>query len=133
MRAGGTLYYAGAGTSIRVGVQDGSELPATYGIDETQLGYLVAGGKSAIFESMAESEDSEEDGRAAAKICTSKDALIAIAASGRTPYTIAAATEAKARGCAVISVVNVSNSTLGKLADVEIVLQSGAEVIAGST
>ena len=79
------------------------------------------------------SEDSEEDGRAAAKICTSKDALIAIAASGRTPYTIAAATEAKARGCAVISVVNVSNSTLGKLADVEIVLQSGAEVIAGST
>ena len=133
VKAGGKLYYAGAGTSIRVGVQDGSELSATYGIDEAQLGYFIAGGKSAIFDSMADKEDSNEDGRAAAQICTSKDALVAIAASGRTPYTIAAATEAKARGCLVISVVNVPNSVLGKLADVEIVLQSGAEVIAGST
>ena len=133
MKVGGSLYYAGAGTSIRVGVQDGSELPATFGIDEAQLGYFIAGGKSAVFDGMADKEDSVEDGRAAAQACTLKDALIAIAASGRTPYTIAAATEAKARGCLVISVINVPNSTLGKLADVEIVLQSGAEVIAGST
>ncbi len=133
LKAGGKLYYAGAGTSIRVGLQDGTELPATYGIDEGQLGYLIAGGKQAIFESLADKEDSAEDGRLAAQICTTKDALVAIAASGRTPYTIAAATEAKARGCIVVTVCNVANSALGKVADVEINLLSGPEVIAGST
>jgi N-acetylmuramic acid 6-phosphate etherase len=133
MKIGGTLYYAGAGTSIRVGVQDGSELPATFGIDEAQLGYFIAGDKPAIFESMADKEDSVEDGRNAARICTRQDALIAIAASGRTPYSIAAAAEAKARGCLVVSVINVPGSDLGKAAEIEIVLQSGAEVIAGST
>jgi N-acetylmuramic acid 6-phosphate etherase len=133
IKAGGKLYYAGAGTSIRIGVQDGTELPATYGIDGSQLGYLIAGGKPAIFESLADKEDSVEDGHAAAQICTAKDALVAIAASGRTPYTIAAATEAKARGCFVITLSNVAHSALGKIADVEINLLSGAEVIAGST
>jgi N-acetylmuramic acid 6-phosphate etherase len=133
IRAGGRLYYAGAGTSIRIGVQDGTELPATYGIDGSQLGYLIAGGRPAIFESLADKEDSIEDGRAAAQICTAKDALVAIAASGRTPYTISAATEAKARGCFVITVCNVANSALSQIADVEINLLSGAEVIAGST
>jgi len=133
VKAGGKIYYAGAGTSIRVGVQDGTELPATYGIDESQLGYLIAGGNAAIFESLADKEDSVEEGRAAAQICTDKDVLVAIAASGRTPYTIAAATEAKVRGCFVITVCNVANSALGHIADVEINLLSGAEVIAGST
>ena len=133
LKAGGKLYYAGAGTSIRVGVQDGTELPATFGIDESQLGYLIAGGEQAIFDTLADKEDSVEDGRADAGVCTSKDALIAIAASGRTPYTIAAATEAKSHGCSVIAVVNVPHTALGKIADVEIVLHTGAEVIAGST
>lgn len=133
MQNGGKLYYAGAGTSIRLGVQDGTELPATYGINETQLGYLIAGGKAAIFESLADKEDSVSDGLAAAQICTEKDALVAIAASGRTPYTIAAATEAKARGCFVITICNVADSALARVADVAIDLLSGAEVIAGST
>src|SRR5476649_953466 len=66
IKNGGKLFYAGAGTSIRVGVQDGSELPATYGIDESQIEYLIAGGKPAIFDSRIDREDSADDGRLAA-------------------------------------------------------------------
>jgi N-acetylmuramic acid 6-phosphate etherase len=72
-------------------------------------------------------------GTAAASICKQGDVMIAIAASGKTPYTCAAAAQARANGCAVISVVNNPKTPLGKLADVEIVLDSGPEVIAGST
>ncbi|MDE2384890.1 MAG: N-acetylmuramic acid 6-phosphate etherase [Alphaproteobacteria bacterium] len=133
LRGGGTLYYAGAGTSVRIAVQDGTELPATYGIPEAQLGYLIAGGKDAIFETLADKEDSAIDGAAAAQPCGPADVLIAVAASGRTPYTIAAAEMARTKGCFVISVVNVAGSALGKLADVEVVLDTGPEVIAGST
>jgi N-acetylmuramic acid 6-phosphate etherase len=133
LRAGGKLFYAGAGTSIRIAVQDGTELPATYGICEEQLGYLIAGGKPAIFETLADKEDSIEDGIAAAKMCGPQDVLIAVAASGRTPYTIAAAETARANMCLVISVVNVPGSALGKAGDLEVVLDTGPEVIAGST
>ncbi|MBG1233874.1 N-acetylmuramic acid 6-phosphate etherase [Aestuariivirga litoralis] len=133
IRNGGKLYYAGAGSSIRIGVQDGTELPATYGIDEGQLGYLIAGGKEAMFDTLADKEDSIEDGRAAGAICTQRDALIAIAASGRTPFTLAALEEAKANGAFTIAVINATDSALGQKADVEVLLNSGAEVIAGST
>jgi N-acetylmuramic acid 6-phosphate etherase len=133
LQLGGKLFYAGAGSSIRLSVLDGSELPATYDIPESQLGYLIAGGKEAIFETLADKEDSVEDGIAAASACGKSDAIICVAASGRTPYTVAAAEEARSRGAIVIAIVNVPNSPLGKVADVEIVLQSGAEVIAGST
>jgi len=133
LKSGGKLYYAGAGTSIRIGVQDGTELPATYGIAEAQLGYLIAGGTAAIFETLADKEDSIEDGRTAAAICTKKDALVAIAASGRTPFTTAAAEEAHSRGAFVIGVSNVAHSPLGHLADVDITLDTGPEIIAGST
>lgn len=130
---GGRLFYAGAGTSIRVGVQDGTELPATFGIQEERLGYLIAGGRAAMFETLADAEDSSEIGRADAQACTDKDVLIAIAASGRTPYTIAAAQTARDKGCAVIAVVNNADSPLGKAADVEVLIDSGPEVISGST
>lgn len=133
LRNGGKLFYAGAGSSIRLAVLDGSELPATYDISESQIDYLIAGGKEAMFETLADKEDSVEDAVAAARACGSNDAIVCVAASGRTPYTVAAAEEAKSRGAIVIAIVNVPNSPLGKLAEIEIVLQSGAEVIAGST
>ena len=133
LKTGGKLVYAGAGSSIRIGVQDGTELPATFGIDEHQLGYLIAGGQAAMFETLADKEDSIEDGRSSAAICTNRDVLVAIAASGRTPFTAAALEEAKKRGAFTIAVINAQNSALGALADVEILLLSGAEVIAGST
>ena len=130
---GGKIYYAGAGTSIRVGVQDGSELPATYDIADDRLVYLIAGGRAGLVDTLADAEDDRAAGAVAASPTTKFDVLIAIAASGTTPYTCAAAEQARKNGCAVIAVVNNPNSPLGKLADVEIVLESGPEVVAGST
>ena len=133
LAAEGRLVYAGAGTSIRIAVQDGSELPATFGMAEDRILYLIAGGKAAIFETMADAEDDVKAGQRDAAQLMPSDTLIAVAASGRTPYTIAAAQVAKAKGVFVISVVNNSGTALGALGDIEIVLESGAEVIAGST
>lgn len=133
LQSGGTLYYAGAGTSIRIAVQDGAELPATYNIPESQLGFLIAGGEDAMFETLADREDVAEDGTTAAQVCGPKDVLIAVAASGRTPYTVAAAVAARSKGCYVVSVVNALDSVLGKACDVEVLLDTGPELIAGST
>lgn len=133
LAAGGQLAYAGAGTSIRIAVQDGSELPATFGMAEDKILYLIAGGKAAIFETMADAEDDVKAGQLDAAQLIPSDTLVAVAASGQTPYTIAAARVAKAKGAYVISVVNNAGSVLGVLGDIEIVLESGAEVIAGST
>ncbi len=133
LAAGGRLAYAGAGTSIRIAVQDGSELPATFGMAEDKIVYLIAGGKAAIFETLADAEDDVKAGQRDAAQLVPSDTLVAVAASGQTPYTIAAAREAKAKGVYVISVVNNAGSVLGALGDLEIVLESGAEVIAGST
>lgn len=133
LAAGGRLVYAGAGTSIRVAVQDGSELPATFGMAEDRLLYLIAGGKAAMFDTMAEAEDNIDAGKHDAEQLLATDTLIAVAASGRTPYTIAVAECAKAKGTTVIAVVNNRRSALGALGDIEIVLETGAEVIAGST
>ncbi len=130
---GGRIYYVGAGTSIRIGVQDGSELPATYDLSEDRIVYLIAGGKAALIDTLADAEDDTAAGTAAAETCKAGDVMIAIAASGSTPYTCAAAKQARQNGCAVISIVNNSATKLGALADVEIILDSGPEVIAGST
>jgi len=133
LAGGGRLFYAGAGTSIRIGVQDGSELPATFGMAENKIVYLIAGDRAAMFETLADAEDNVEEGNRAASICKAGDALIAIAASGSTPYTIAAARRAKQLGASVIAVVNNPNSSLAAAADIEIFLDSGPEVIMGST
>jgi N-acetylmuramic acid 6-phosphate etherase len=130
---GGKLFYAGAGTSIRIGVQDGTELPATFGFSEDKLEYLIAGGRAAMFETLADAEDDNAAGQQAAQTCTPKDVLIAVAASGRTPYTVAAAHQARVTGCAVIAVVNNADSLLSKTADVEVLVETGPEVISGST
>jgi N-acetylmuramic acid 6-phosphate etherase len=133
LAGGGRLLYAGAGTSIRIGVQDGSELPATFGMAEDKIVYLIAGSRAAMFETLADAEDNVEEGHRAASICKAGDALIAIAASGSTPYSIAAAKRARELGATVIAVVNNPNSALAAAADIEIFLDSGPEVIMGST
>jgi N-acetylmuramic acid 6-phosphate etherase len=133
LEAGGRLIYAGAGTSIRIAVQDGSELPATFGMAEDRILYLVAGGREAMFDTLASAEDDAAAGERDALICNAADTLIAVAASGSTPYTLAAARRARALGTFVIAVVNNAGSQLGAAADLEILLDSGPEVIAGST
>jgi N-acetylmuramic acid 6-phosphate etherase len=131
--AGGRIIFAGAGASARIAVQEGAELPATVGIDERRILYFIAGGRAAIFDTLAEQEDNIEAGQRDAAVCQPGDVLVAVAASGSTPYTCAAAREAKARGAAIIAVVNNRHSPLGRVADVEVVAVSGPEVIAGST
>ncbi len=133
LAAGGRLAYAGAGTSIRVAVQDGSELPATFGMPESKILYFIAGGRAAMFDTLADAEDDETDGAAQADDLTAGDTLITVAASGSTPFTNAAARRARERGAFVIAVVNNPGSKLAANADLEILLPSGAEVIAGST
>ena len=133
LAGGGRLFYAGAGTSIRIGVQDGSELPATFGMAEDKIVYLIAGSRAAMFETLADAEDDAEEGHRAASVCKTGDALIAIAASGSTPYSISAAKRAKELGATVIAVVNNPNSALAAAADIELFLDSGPEVIMGST
>jgi N-acetylmuramic acid 6-phosphate etherase len=135
LRKGGRLVYAGAGTSIRIAVQDGSELPATFNMPADKLVYLIAGGRNAMFEGAAEAED---DGSTAireveAAGCSSADAMIAVAASGATPYTVAAAKRARELGSLVVAVANNPHSELAKHANHEIFLDTGPEVIAGST
>jgi N-acetylmuramic acid 6-phosphate etherase len=130
---GGRLIYAGAGTSIRIAVQDGSELPATFGMAGDRLLYLIAGGRNAMFETMADAEDDVADGAAQAEACGPQDVMIAVAASGSTPFTVAAARRAREKGAYVISVVSNPGSPLAAAADLEILLSTGAEVIAGST
>jgi N-acetylmuramic acid 6-phosphate etherase len=133
LAGGGRLFYAGAGTSIRIGVQDGSELPATFGMDDDKIDYLIAGGRAAMFETLADAEDDANEGSRAASACKAGDALIAIAASGSTPYTIAVARRAGELGATVVAVVNNPNSDLAAAADIEVLLDSGPEVITGST
>lgn len=133
LAAGGRLAYAGAGTSIRVAVQDGSELPATFGMPEANILYLIAGGRAAMFDTLADAEDDEADGAAQADVLTAADTLITVAASGSTPFTIAAAQRARERGAFVIAIVNNPGSRLAAASDLEILLASGPEVIAGST
>lgn len=129
----GRLFYAGAGTSIRIGVQDGSELPATFGMAEDRIVYLIAGSRAAMFETLADAEDDAEEGHRAASVCKAGDAVIVIAASGSTPYTIAVAKRARELGASVIAVVNNPTSALAAAADIEVFLDSGPEVIMGST
>lgn len=133
LAAGGRLVYAGAGTSIRVAVQDGAELPATFGMREEQIAFLIAGGRAAMFDTLAEAEDNAGQGESDGATCTAKDVLVAVAASGRTPYTLGAARAAKSNGCLIVSVVNNEHSPLAAVADIEILLDTGPEVISGST
>jgi N-acetylmuramic acid 6-phosphate etherase len=135
LRAGGRLLYAGAGSSIRQGIVDGIELPATFGFPPDRLHFLVAGGKEALFDSRGAAEDDTASATTeiAALQLTAQDSLIAIAASGTTPYAVAAARAGKASGALVIAIANNPSSPLAANAHHEIFLDSGPEVVAGST
>lgn len=133
LEVGGRLAYAGAGSSIRYAVQDGSELPATFGLSEDRLIYCIAGGRAAMFETLASAEDDREAGAHDGGQLAAGDVMIAVAASGTTPYTVAAAKAARRQGAAVIAIVNNPATTLAVTADVEVLLASGPEVISGST
>jgi N-acetylmuramic acid 6-phosphate etherase len=135
LRRGGRIVYAGAGTSGRIAVQDGTELPPTFGWPAEQIVYAMAGGLGALVESIEGAEDDEEAGEAAmagARIGPD-DVVLGIAASGTTPFTIGALRAATTAGAVTIALANNAGAPLFVVARHRILVETGTEVIAGST
>lgn len=135
LQNGGRLFYVGAGTSGRIGVLDASELPATYGVDPTLVTAIVPGGYETLHDARLGDEDDREGARRDLMkegLCE-KDALVGIAASGRTPYPHEAIMYANECGAFTLAIVNVRDSALGSAAKLEAVIDTGAEVVQGST
>jgi N-acetylmuramic acid 6-phosphate etherase len=135
LRAGGHLFYVGTGTSGRLGVLDASECPPTFGVAPELVQGIIAGGYEALYRATEASEDDKEAGARdlAARGVTAKDAVVGIAASGRTPYTIGAVEHARALGAFTACVTCVPDAPITRVVDVAIVPVVGPEVIAGST
>jgi N-acetylmuramic acid 6-phosphate etherase len=135
LKQGGRLIYVGAGTSGRLGALDASECPPTFNTDPRTVQFVIAGGIKALYTATEASEDSRQLGqREIAKIKPGKnDVVVGIAASGRTPFTIAAVEYARHHGAKTIAVTCNAASPLEKAAHVAIVAEVGPEVIAGSS
>ncbi|WP_407885914.1 N-acetylmuramic acid 6-phosphate etherase [Levilactobacillus sp. N40-8-2] len=132
---GGRLIYVGAGTSGRLGVIDATELQPTYGLTEQQTFGLIAGGNQALTHTLPSVEDSPElaqDDLAAVQL-TENDVVVASAASGQTPYTVAALKFAQEHGAIGIGFSCIEESPLAQLADYPITPVVGPEVITGAT
>jgi len=132
---GGRLVYVGAGTSGRIAVQDGVELSPTYNWPEDRLVFLLAGGMAALSQSVEGAEDNEVD--AVAQIegagLHKNDVVVGVAASGRTPFTVAAVREARRRGVLTIGISNNADAPLLEEAEHGFLADTGSEVVAGST
>src|ERR1043165_9609674 len=132
---GGRLFYIGTGTSGRLGVLDASECPPTFGVSPDLVQGIIAGGYDACYRAVEASEDDEEAGARDLdqRGLTQADALVGIAASGRTPYTVGAVNHAREMGALTIAVTCVPDSRIARGAEIPIVAIVGPEVIAGST
>jgi N-acetylmuramic acid 6-phosphate etherase len=128
LKDGGRLVYAGAGTSGRLAVQDGAELMPTFSWPEERLLLLLAGGEEAMVRAVEGAEDEILNHNIG-----QKDVLIAVAASGATPFTLSCLREAKRRGALTIGVANNPGAPLLAEAERPIYLETGSEPIAGST
>jgi N-acetylmuramic acid 6-phosphate etherase len=135
LRNGGRLVYVGAGTSGRLAVQDGAELIPTFSWPQDRLLLLMAGGRDALLRSVEGAEDAADQG---VRLVHQHDigvhdVVIAVAASGTTPFTLSCLKEAKRRGALTIGVANNNDTPILEQADHAIWLDTGAEPIAGST
>lgn len=135
LERGGRLIYVGAGTAGRMGVLDASECPPTFGTPPGLVLGVIAGGPAAIHTAQEGAEDDAVAGaRMVAEIgVTAADALVGIAASGRTPYVIGALRAARARGAATISLACNAGAAISREAELPIEVLVGPEVLAGST
>lgn len=131
----GRLVYAGAGASGRLAVQDGVELHPTFGWPHARLAYLVAGGDAALVRSVEGAEDDAAAGRTAAEALRLRpaDVVVAVAASGRTPFTVAVQQAAHDAGALTVALAGNPGSPLLLAADHPLALPTGAEFLAGST
>ena len=135
VHAGGRLFYCGAGTSGRLGVLDAAECPPTYGVDPGLVVALIAGGPSAFIKAVEGAEDSADLGKQDLidHQFSDKDALVGIAASGRTPYVLGAMDYARSLGAPVMAITCCHNSELSRHADITIDPVPGPEVVTGSS
>ena len=135
VRAGGRLFYVGAGTSGRLGVLDAAEIPPTFHVEQDLVQGIIAGGEAALARATEASEDDPEQGRGdlIARGFAPPDALIGIAASGRTPYVLGAVEEAGRLGALTIGISCTPDSPLSRAVRIAITPLAGPEVIAGST
>jgi N-acetylmuramic acid 6-phosphate etherase len=131
----GRLVYMGAGTSGRVAVQDGAELPPTFDWPFDRLVFAIAGGTAALIQSAEGAEDDDVAGIAEINKAAvgEHDVVIGVAASGTTPYTVAGLRRAAERGALTIGIANNADTPLLKEAAYPILIQTGSELIAGST
>ena len=132
---GGRLIYVGAGSSGRLGVLDAAECPPTFGVPPGMVRAILAGGTRALTRAVEGAEDSSAQGARdlAAHRLTAKDAVVALSASGSTPYVLGALEFARRRGAATVGVTVNRRSPIARLAEITIAPQVGPEAIAGST
>lgn len=132
---GGRLFYIGSGTSGRLGILDAVECPPTYSTDPELVQGLIAGGYHAIFRAREGAEDSPQNGEADLKAhhITTKDVVVGLSASGRTPYVIGALAYAQSVGAATIAVDCSPHSSIAAHAQIDLCALVGPEVITGST
>ncbi|KMZ44571.1 MULTISPECIES: N-acetylmuramic acid 6-phosphate etherase [Bacillales] len=132
---GGRLFYFGAGTSGRLGLLDAAECPPTFGTDPSLVQGVIAGGEKAIVRAVEGAEDVEQNGRedVIAYGVKAGDAVVGIAASGRTPYVIGALAEARRQQAKIISVSCNQVAQISQGVDVAINVVVGPEVVTGST
>ena len=135
LEGGGRLIYVGAGTSGRMGLIDAVECRPTYSVPDSMVMGVMAGGKEAFVKAKEGAEDSEEEAIIDLKNIelSKKDIVVGIAASGRTPYVIGAIEYAKTIGANTASIATVKNSKIGALANLKVEVNTGAEVVSGST
>jgi N-acetylmuramic acid 6-phosphate etherase len=131
----GRLIYAGAGTSGRVAVQDGAELPPTFDWPQERIAFLMAGGDGAFTRSIEGAEDDIADAksRVDALAANSADVLIGVAASGSTPFTLAAINQAALTGALTVGIANNDRTPILSACAFPILLPTGSELVAGST
>ncbi|HEY7798164.1 MAG TPA: N-acetylmuramic acid 6-phosphate etherase [Hyphomonadaceae bacterium] len=132
---GGRLIYVGAGTSARIGVQDGAELFPTFNWPREQVVFVIAGGEGALLQAVENAEDSGTDGAKRIEEIGAgpNDVVIGVAASGETPFTVAALKAARKRGALTVGVANNVGSQLLQASEHPVLIETGPEPVAGST
>ena len=132
--ADGKLIYAGAGSSGLMAMADALELPGTYGIANDRIVILLAGGAADLLDLKGAPEDDVQQARAdATRHIAAGDCVIAVSASGETPYAVAVAEVAKSQGAKVVAIANNAGARLFDGADVAILLETPPEMVSGST
>ncbi len=131
----GRLIYVGAGTSGRIGIQDGVELYPTFNWPKARLDFIIAGGAKAIINAVENAEDNIYSARKSikAKLINSHDVIIGLAASGNTPFTCKVMEEAKNKKALTIAISNNPRGNILQFGLIKIILNTKEEVIAGST